>query len=156
MSQVANIKLPFTHAEIVVDQNRVCKIDFSARSKSKNNSSPEVKTIIQQLKAYCQSDGKKFSFDCELNLEGTVFQKKVWKELQRIPYGEVRTYGDIAKKLKSSPRAVGNACRKNPVPIIVPCHRVVSAKGLGGYGGQTQGKNMKIKQWLLHHEGYLS
>lgn len=85
--------------------------------------------------------------------QGTDFQQRVWYELSQIHLGETRTYGDIANKLNSSPRAVGNACRKNPIQIIIPCHRVVSAKGIGGYAGETEGKQLKIKRWLLSHEG---
>ena len=84
---------------------------------------------------------------------GTPFQKAVWLELCKIPLGEIRTYGEIARKLNSSARAVGNACRKNPIQIIIPCHRVISAKGLGGYAGETDGKQINIKRWLLSHEG---
>ena len=65
------------------------------------------------------------------------------------------TYGEMAKKLDSSPRAVGNACRANPLPIIIPCHRVVSQSGIGGYGGHTEGEVLAIKEWLLHHEGVI-
>lgn len=85
--------------------------------------------------------------------QGTAFQCSVWKALTEIPLGETRTYGDIAKQLNSSPRAVGNACRKNPIQIIVPCHRVVSANNLGGYAGKTDGGQLEIKRWLLNHEG---
>lgn len=84
---------------------------------------------------------------------GTAFQKAVWNELCKIPLGETRTYGEIAKKLNSSARAVGNACRKNPIAIVVPCHRVVAANGIGGYAGKTEGNQLKIKRWLLSHEG---
>lgn len=85
--------------------------------------------------------------------QGTPFQRSVWHELSEIPLGETRTYGDIANKLNSSPRAVGNACRKNPIQIIIPCHRIISAKGIGGYAGKTDGKQLNIKRWLLKHEG---
>lgn len=85
---------------------------------------------------------------------GTPFQRRVWQALQQIPPGEVRRYGDLAKQLASSPRAVAAACRANPLLILIPCHRVVSAKGLGGYMGKTEGPAVAIKQWLLHHEGY--
>ncbi|MGD8812578.1 MAG: methylated-DNA--[protein]-cysteine S-methyltransferase, partial [Thioalkalispiraceae bacterium] len=84
---------------------------------------------------------------------GTSFQQKVWKTMLNIPPGKVMSYGEIAKKLNSSPRAVGNACRANPLPLLVPCHRVVSQAGLGGYGGETSGKRLAIKRWLLSHEG---
>ncbi len=86
---------------------------------------------------------------------GTLYQQKVWQALQRIPVGEVRTYGELARELGSCARAVAQACRANPLPILIPCHRVVSATGLGGYMGKTYGPELEIKRWLLHHEGYV-
>ena len=110
-----------------------------------------TKSIRQQLENYF-SEVTPFT-DIDLLPQGTTFQKTVWKELCNIPLGETCTYGEIAKRLHSSPRAVGNACRKNPIAIIIPCHRVVSANGIGGYAGQTQGEQLDIKRWLLNHEG---
>ena len=80
-------------------------------------------------------DGKRCEFNIKLDPEGTDFQKAVWKEMSRIPYGETRTYTEIAKAIgrPKAVRAVGTACGKNPYPIIVPCHRVVATSGLGGY-----------------------
>jgi methylated-DNA-[protein]-cysteine S-methyltransferase len=69
-----------------------------------------------------------------------------------IPPGRTRSYGDIAAELGSSARAVGNACRANPIPLFIPCHRVVAKHGLGGFGGQTRGRLPEIKAWLLRHE----
>lgn len=91
-------------------------------------------------------------FSVALDLGGTAFQQQVWRALQDIPCGEVRTYGELARQLGSGARAVGNACRRNPVPIIVPCHRVVSAAGMGGYAGKTDGAELDRKRWLLAHE----
>ena len=84
--------------------------------------------------------------------QGTVFQRKVWHYLQTIPLGEMRSYSDVAQVLVSSPRAVANACRANPYPIVIPCHRVVAKSGLGGFAGKTSGKELIAKQWLLDHE----
>ncbi len=84
--------------------------------------------------------------------QGTPYRQKVWAELCKIPFGETMTYSELAKKIDSSARAVGNACRDNPYPFIVPCHRIVSVSGLGGYYGQTQGNLMAIKTKLLHFE----
>ncbi len=84
--------------------------------------------------------------------QGTPYRQKVWAELCKIPFGETMTYSELAKKIDSSARAVGNACRDNPYPFIVPCHRIVSVSGLGGYYGQTQGNLMAIKAKLLHFE----
>jgi len=87
--------------------------------------------------------------------EGTDFQKKVWNALRRIPVGEVWTYGQLAESVSSSPRAVANACRRNRIPVLIPCHRIIAKQGLGGYFGQTSGSMLEVKRWLLQHEGAL-
>jgi len=96
--------------------------------------------------------------ECKLKLaeRGTVFQRRVWQYLQTIPPGETRTYTELAQALDTSGRAVGNACRANPFAIVVPCHRVVSKAGLGGYYGKTDGSEIDLKQWLLEHERHKS
>ncbi|MGR8941804.1 MAG: methylated-DNA--[protein]-cysteine S-methyltransferase [Gammaproteobacteria bacterium] len=91
-------------------------------------------------------------FVVKLLMQGTPFRRRVWAELCRIPFGETRSYADLARTLGSSARAVGNACRDNPYAPIIPCHRVVSASGLGGYCGQTQGALVDIKIKLLAFE----
>ncbi|MBL4763069.1 MAG: methylated-DNA--[protein]-cysteine S-methyltransferase [Gammaproteobacteria bacterium] len=112
---------------------------------------PLANNISQQFAAYFRD--AKNNFDLPLLLAGTPFQRKVWRALREIPTGKVLTYGELAERLKTSARAVGNACRKNPVPVIVPCHRVVSANGLGGYCGEVGGEALAIKRQLLRHEG---
>lgn len=87
-----------------------------------------------------------------LELLGTPFQLRVWRALQQIPPGTTRCYGELARRLNTSPRAIGNACRQNPVPIFVPCHRVVAANGDGGFMGATGGWAVSVKRWLLAHE----
>lgn len=84
--------------------------------------------------------------------QGTPFQRKVWQALITIPFATTITYGELATRLQTSARAIGNACRENPLPVIIPCHRVVSKQGLGGYAGFTAGEKMNIKKWLLKHE----
>lgn len=84
---------------------------------------------------------------------GTPFRQRVWAAIAAIPCGETRRYGDIARALNSAPRAVGQACGDNPVPIRVPCHRVVSQAGLGGFNHDTGDALLNIKRWLLAHEG---
>jgi methylated-DNA-[protein]-cysteine S-methyltransferase len=88
----------------------------------------------------------------QLWLQGTPYRRRVWAELCRIPFGETRTYAALATTLGSSPRAVGNACRDNPYAPIIPCHRVVSSSGLGGYCGVTEGALMDVKIKLLRFE----
>lgn len=116
----------------------------------------DIKTMTSacgQINDYCTNALPKMMFTLPTQAEGTAFQKKVWAELLTIPAGEVVTYGELARRLKSSPRAVGNACRRNPVPIVIPCHRVVAKHHRGGYSGDTSGRMLDIKNWLLHHEG---
>jgi methylated-DNA-[protein]-cysteine S-methyltransferase len=84
--------------------------------------------------------------------QGTPYRRRVWAELRRIPFGETRTYAALALTLGSSPRAVGNACRDNPYVPVIPCHRVVSSTGLGGYCGATEGAWMDVKIKLLRFE----
>jgi methylated-DNA-[protein]-cysteine S-methyltransferase len=86
-------------------------------------------------------------------LSGTAFQRKVWKKITAIPPGRTLTYNDIARVLRTAPRPVGGACGANRLPIVIPCHRVVSSNGIGGFmrgGGEPA---LSIKRWLLRHEG---
>ncbi|MCX7762919.1 MAG: methylated-DNA--[protein]-cysteine S-methyltransferase [Candidatus Kryptonium sp.] len=109
----------------------------------------ENKEAIEQIKLYLARKLKKF--DLELDIIGTDFQKKVWYETMRIPYGETLTYSELARRIRkpNSQRAVGNALASNPLPIVVPCHRVIASDGsLGGYTG-----GIKIKEFLLGLEG---
>ena len=85
---------------------------------------------------------------------GTAFQQRVWAALQAIPVGSVLSYGELARQLGTAARAIGGACRSNPIPILIPCHRVVSQDGgLGGYTGERAGDPLNMKRWLLRHEG---
>ncbi len=110
---------------------------------------PVLKEAIRQLNEYF--DGRLKEFNLPLGPMGTQFQENVWSQMNEIPYGKVRTYADIAKRLKSSARAVGGACGRNPIPILIPCHRVVAANGgLGGYSGDG---GLQTKTALLTLEG---
>ena len=110
----------------------------------------ELDTAVRQLREYAA--GERHEFDLPLDLHGTEFELAVWAELGRIPFGETRTYGDIARALgdAGASRAVGGANGRNPLPVVVPCHRVVAANGLGGFSGGAG-----IKERLLSHEGAL-
>ena len=108
-----------------------------------------LKKTVSQLEEYFS--GQRQQFDIALDIEGTVFQRKVWDQLLRIPFGSTVSYKEIAKKIKNpkAMRAVGNANGKNPLCIIIPCHRVIANDGtIGGYSG-----GIHIKQMLLKHEG---
>ena len=106
--------------------------------------------VHKQINEYFQLT--RTQFDLPIDVTGTEFQEKVWRQVDKIAYGESLTYGEIAKAIHSGPRAVGNACRKNPIPIIIPCHRVVKKTGMGGYCGSLAGKEIQQKDWLLRHE----
>ncbi len=96
-----------------------------------------------------------FRFALPLAPAGTPFRLRVWETLATIPVGESRTYGEIARKLATAPRAVGGACGANPIALVIPCHRVVASQGsLGGFMGTVEGEPIAIKRWLLEHEGY--
>jgi len=105
----------------------------------------------RQIEAYLA--GRLTMFSLPLDPRGSGFQRKVWSAMCAIPYGETATYGTIAAELRSSPRAVGGACGRNPIPLVIPCHRVVAATGLGGYSG---GEGLATKRWLLALERELS
>jgi methylated-DNA-[protein]-cysteine S-methyltransferase len=110
---------------------------------------PVLKEAERQLKRYFA--GRLKAFDLKLAARGTDFQKRVWKLMSDIPYGETATYGGMAMALGSGPRAVGMACGRNPLPIVVPCHRVLASGGReGGYSG---GQGLKTKHKLLALEG---
>ncbi|MCU7798444.1 MAG: methylated-DNA--[protein]-cysteine S-methyltransferase [Candidatus Thiodiazotropha sp. (ex Semelilucina semeliformis)] len=114
---------------------------------------PGVNHVLESIKDYL-ADAKR-PFNLGLHLGGTPFQHKVWQALQAIPAGETLTYGTLAEHIGSGARAVGNACRANPCPLVVPCHRVVAVNGLGGFAGERHGKKLEIKRWLLRHEAGL-
>ena len=109
-----------------------------------------AREVVRQLHAYFADPY--FHFDLPLAVQGTVFQRQVWDVLRRMTPGMPQSYGEVAQKLQSCARAVGGACRRNPTPIVVPCHRVVARQGPGGFVGATQGHAVMIKQWLLDHE----
>ena len=143
---------PIGGLAIQFEDSAVCQLSFlQSADAAKQIMTPSMYELKAQLQHYFSTASKVFTIP--LSLKGTDFQQRVWHALRQIPAGETRTYGQLADALQSSPRAVGTACRRNPVPIIVPCHRVVSAQGLGGFCGQTEGVEISIKHWLLRHEG---
>lgn len=109
--------------------------------------------LAQALRGYFADPTQRSG--CAVAAQGSAFQRRAWARIAAIAPGETRTYGAIARELQSAPRAVGNACRANPVPLFVPCHRVVGAGGLGGFAGERGGRLLAIKRWLLRHEGVL-
>jgi methylated-DNA-[protein]-cysteine S-methyltransferase len=108
-----------------------------------------MRPVTTQIEAYLRTPKTKLNFKC-LSL-GTPYQQKVWQAISQIPCGETRTYTELAQQIGSGPRAVANACGANPLPLLVPCHRVVAKNGLGGFMQGFDG-GLEIKKWLLAHE----
>jgi len=102
---------------------------------------------VEQLQAYF--DGRLTEFDVPIDPKGNAFQQDVWRIMQSIPLGDTLTYGDVAKRLDAAAQPVGQACGHNPIPIIIPCHRILGANNLGGFSAEG---GIEDKVWLLKHE----
>ena len=122
---------PVGDLSVSEDQGAIVALDWGwGRDQSPT---PLLREALKQLNAYF--DGKLTAFDLPIRPFGTTFQTRVWQQMLKIPFGQTRTYGALAAKLRSGARPVGTACGRNPIPIIIPCHRVIAAHGLGGYSG---------------------
>jgi len=135
--------------EVIGQQNGILTITFVEDESGTGRFLPAcIKECLRQLDEYFKGKRKKFSVP--LLLDGTDFQKAVWRQLQRIPFGQTASYGDVARAISSPQafRAVGNANNKNRIPLIIPCHRVIGSDGkLVGFGS-----GIWRKEWLLDHE----
>lgn len=109
-----------------------------------------AREVIAQVRQYLKDPCS--DFNLPLGSAGTDFQQRVWQSISRIPVGMTRSYGEIAKAIRSAPRAVGQACGANYFPLVIPCHRVVAATGLGGFAHHAEGFLIEVKRWLLEHE----
>lgn len=118
---------------------------------TEGDTTPLLAEAASQLRAY--AEGRLQRFDLPLRVSGSEFQRAVCAAMSAIPFGETRTYGDIAHELRQPAQAVGQACGANPIPVIIPCHRVLAANGLGGFSGQG---GIESKVALLRHEGAAS
>ncbi|WP_157669490.1 methylated-DNA--[protein]-cysteine S-methyltransferase [Chitinibacter sp. GC72] len=150
------IALPFGFVLLSATDTAVHRLDFLAEEIACPSTANHalLDEAEQQLLAYARNPAH--VFDLPLQLEGTAHQQKVWQQIATIGTGQTRRYAEIASAIISSPRAVGGACGRNPVPIIIPCHRVVAAQGLGGFNANRNGLDwMPIKRWLLAHEGVI-
>ncbi|TJZ73120.1 methylated-DNA--[protein]-cysteine S-methyltransferase [Chitiniphilus eburneus] len=130
-------------------------IDFlPADAPLREPGTPLLREVERQLKAYGADPA--FRFDLPYRLQGTSHQRAVWERIAAIPLGELVRYAEIAWQLGSSARAVGSACGRNPLPIVIPCHRVVAKQGLGGFNANRNGVDWgPLKYTLLVHEGVL-
>lgn len=155
-SAARRIASPVGGLVLITSETGLCGLVFAHRAEgltlpSDDPGDPYLGAAEQQLNEYFS--GRRKRFELPLAAQGTAFQRRVWQELSEIPFGETRSYGDIAKAIgqPNAVRAVGLANGSNPISIIVPCHRVIGANGsLTGFGG-----GLEIKQLLLQHEGCL-
>ena len=144
-----SISSPVGNLILVEDDEAIVAVRWAeARG---GNGSPLLTKAARQLDDYFA--GKLTVFDLPLRPAGTPFERSVWAAMQDIPYGETRCYGDLAAATDSAPRAVGRACGRNPIPIIIPCHRVLGKGWMGGYSGAG---GLKTKDALLTLEGALT
>ena len=148
---VIDVPVPGSKLGIAWQDGFVTGMDFLPDSIADiETNDKDLLAVITKLRGYF-SDGHALS-EIPIQLQGTDHQRRVWQAIQTIPAGAVATYAELAKHIGSHPRAIGGACRRNPIPIIVPCHRVVASNGIGGFAGAVGGKHIDIKQWLLNHE----
>jgi methylated-DNA-[protein]-cysteine S-methyltransferase len=111
---------------------------------------PLAERAARQLEAYKRDANA--TFDLPVVVEGTDLQKAVWRAMCAIPRGKTRTYGDLARELGADARDIGQCCGDNRLPLVIPCHRIVAADGIGGFAHATSGYLVEAKRWLLMHE----
>ncbi|WP_097803473.1 methylated-DNA--[protein]-cysteine S-methyltransferase [Pelagimonas varians] len=143
------INTPTGPMQIVQKDDAIVRVEWAEYGNSETT--PLLKEAQAQIDAYFA--GTLRVFDLPLSVRGSDFQKKVCDAIYAIPFGETRRYGDLAKDIGVSAQAVGGGCGGNPIPLIIPCHRVLAATGLGGFSG-SHGVETKVA--LLRHEGAAS
>jgi methylated-DNA-[protein]-cysteine S-methyltransferase len=123
-------------------------VSIAWRTEPAGESNALLDEARHQLEAYF--GGRLTRFDLPLMPTGSAFDRRVREAMRRIPLGQTRRYGELAMEVGSAPRAIGGACGRNPIPIVIPCHRVLASSGIGGYSG---GAGLATKRWLLALEG---
>lgn len=142
---------PFGRLGIRLQDGGLSAVEFVASDTALQPPCDDLgRAVAEQMQRYFSDPC--WAFTVPVVTCGTSFQQRVWAVLTGIPPGTTRRYGDIAAALGTGARAVGHACRANPVPVVVPCHRVVASRGLGGYAGVNRGQALRVKAWLLSHE----
>jgi methylated-DNA-[protein]-cysteine S-methyltransferase len=142
MTNSVSIDSPVGRLTIAEDDGAVVRIQWGEGGDGRKT--PLLAEAARQLAAYF--GGRLMQFDLPLRPAGSAFDHRVWVAMQQIPYGQTRRYGELAMAIGSTPRAIGGACGRNPIPIVVPCHRVLASGGLGGYSG---GQGLATKRVLL-------
>ncbi len=150
-SYQAILKVPFGMLGIRCTEDTLTGIDYLLSTKQPQPAIlPFAQTVCAQLLSYI--DNPDTQFTVPIKFAGTAHQQKVWQAMCRIPRGQTRSYGELAAEIKSAAQAVGQACGRNPISIVIPCHRVVGKNGLGGFMQHASGDPLAIKRWLLAHE----
>ena len=144
------LSAPMCRLGACFSEDVLTRLDFLTTDIATTKPDARARHLAGELDAYW--DNPDHSFDVCYAAQGTPFQLRVWHALTRIPAGHPTTYGALAKQFGTAARAVGQACGSNPLPILIPCHRVVSASGLGGFMHASSGAPLDVKTWLLAHE----
>ncbi|MGH8708231.1 MAG: methylated-DNA--[protein]-cysteine S-methyltransferase [Burkholderiales bacterium] len=145
------IAFPKMKVAVVAREERIAAIRYLPPSAAELEPQNALAArAARQLERY--RDDADARFDLPLAIEGTPFQRSVWRAMCAIPRGQTRTYGELGRELGGEPRAIGQACGDNRLPIVIPCHRVVAAEGIGGFAHATGGYLIEAKRWLLLHE----
>jgi methylated-DNA-[protein]-cysteine S-methyltransferase len=148
----AKLRVPFGVLGVRTSDGRLTEIVFlKSGSAALAPRDGLAERACKQLESYFADS--RFRFDIPLAPGGTPFQRRVWSKIATIAPGRTRSYGEIAREIDSAARAVGQACGANPLPLVVPCHRVLAASGLGGFAHHESGFHLSVKRWLLAHEG---
>lgn len=146
---VSTFTTPSGVLEVAHDDHYIYTAQFIEKHKTSSPSHPLSLLINDELSAYFADPSHRFQLP--LKPQGSAYQQKVWSALLVIPVGRTLTYGELAHKLQSSPRAIGQACKKNPLTLFIPCHRIVGKNNLGGYMGNLEAL-LSYKSSLLAHE----
>ena len=150
----ARLEAPFGIVGVRTEGEVVSKISYLPASFAPG--APKnglAERACRQIERYL--DDPDYRFSLPLKRVGTPFQRRVWGAISTIRRGRTRSYGEIARELRSGPRPVGQACGANHFPLVIPCHRVVASAGLGGFANSDSGYTLSIKRWLLAHEGVM-
>jgi methylated-DNA-[protein]-cysteine S-methyltransferase len=149
----AVLTAPFGSLGVSLEDGSVTGLAFMPLAPGRAPQTALGAAVVAQLQRYFADPACRF--DLPLAPRGTAFQRRVWQAIAAIPTGSTRSYGEIAVDLGVPARAVGQACGDNPLPIVIPCHRVIGATGLGGFAHASRGFTIEVKRWLLEHEGAL-
>ncbi|MDI9818759.1 MULTISPECIES: methylated-DNA--[protein]-cysteine S-methyltransferase [unclassified Legionella] len=145
---VTAFNTPAGWLEVSYDEHYIYQANFSETPVQNNQTNRLTSFVRQEIGCYFSNPHHRFQL--ALKPQGTSYQQQVWNALLVIPVGRTVTYGELARLLQSSPRAIGQACKKNPITLFIPCHRVVGKSNQGGYMGRAEALHYKLH--LLHHE----